>query len=204
MTWIRLGRPALRRGGVSKRLLDLVLAVILGVAGLIPFLGVLGVRLARRSRILEPEWRFVGRWGEIHTARPMAGGGWLRHYPLLESVARGHLSMVGPRPLDPHAGIPGGDPWGRVRELHRPGLTGPWSLTPAKSLEEEARQELRYFEDWSPELDLRLLVRAALRHMPGGGGGGSPEPAARSNPAAPDASGTGSPTRSANAGLDAQ
>jgi hypothetical protein len=42
-------------------------------------------------------------------------------------------------------------------------------------------QELRYLEEWSPELDLKLLARVAL-HRPGGGQGrGSASPYTRTH-----------------------
>ena len=53
------------------------------------------------------------------------------------------------------------------------------------SLEEEMQQERRYLEDWSPELDLKLLTRVALRRDRGGSGRGS-APATAPGPAHPE------------------
>ena len=128
---------------------------------------------------------WTGRWGETVRVRRLAGGGWLRNVPLLGAVLRGRISLVGPRPLGPGEAVPGGAAWERIREGHRPGLIGPWSLTPSSTLEEEAQQELRYFEEWSPELDLKLLARAALRHRGTGGGDDSPLPVERRASAEP-------------------
>lgn len=72
------------------------------------------------------------------------------------------MSLVGVRPLRPGEDVPGGDAWQVVREQYRPGLLGPWTLSGPIPSAEEMLQELRYLETWSPELDLKLMVRAVL------------------------------------------
>jgi hypothetical protein len=179
LSWLSFERPGLRPARASKRLLDLVLASVLGVVGVLPAAVTVGILAAGGRGILEPERVFVGRWKETFRARRFRGGGRLRGYPLLGPVLRGDCSLVGPRPLEPGAEVPGGAAWDRVRENHRPGWVGPWSLGPALSLDEEMQQELRYLEDWSPELDLKLLARAALQRTGGSRGRGSPSEAVR-------------------------
>lgn len=177
-SWLSLTRPGLGPARVSKRVIDVLVSVLLLVLGLAPFfLAVL--RRAATGRVREPEEVLAGQWGEPVTVRRLSGTGRIRHYPLLLAVLRGWLSLVGPRPLAPGSEIPGGPGWGRVRERHRPGLVGPWSLHPASTPDEEMQQELRYLEEWTPEADLKLLTRVALRRSGGSPGPGSAAPAAR-------------------------
>jgi lipopolysaccharide/colanic/teichoic acid biosynthesis glycosyltransferase len=162
VSWLALERPPLRAGALSKRALDLIGGLVFLVLGVLPFL-VLMVGKTIRGKLWEPREVFEGRWGESLTVRRMAGRESLASYPLLLKVLRGQMSLVGPRPLRPGEPVPGGEEWHRVREHHRPGLVGPWSLVRARTPQEEMHQELRYLEDWSPELDLKLLTRVALR-----------------------------------------
>jgi len=202
MAWLNLDRSRLRPGGFRKRLLDITLAVLLGALGTVPAL-VVGLTLLLRGRSLwEPEREFLGRWGETFRARRLAGGGWVRHYPLLGSVLRGVCSVVGPRPLVPGSESPGGRAWAWVREHYRPGLTGPWSLTPGLPPEEEMHQELRYLEDWSPERDLKLLARVALRGSGRGRGNGSTSSSARASSGAEQPRPAVPPGRVTSAGIE--
>ncbi len=181
LSWLALERPALEPAKLSKRALDLTASAVLALAGALPFMAVVAARAVSGRRIWEPGAVWTGRWGETHRVRRLAGGGWVRFYPLLGGVLRGRFSLVGPRPLAPGEAVPGGQSWLPVRERHRPGLVGPWSLAPAPTPEEEMLQELRYLEEWSPELDLKLLARVAL-HRPGGGKGrGSASPYTRTH-----------------------
>jgi lipopolysaccharide/colanic/teichoic acid biosynthesis glycosyltransferase len=179
VSWLALERPGLRSRSLSKRTLDLAGSLLFMILGFLPFLVVLGLRGISGKKVWEPREPRVGRWGEIFTRRRLAGGGWFQSYPLLGNVLRGRMSLVGPRPLRPGEPVPGGDAWLRVREHYRPGLVGPWSLAPAVSPQEEMHQELRYLEEWSPELDLKLLTRVALRRPGGGTGSGSASPTER-------------------------
>jgi N-acetylglucosaminyl-diphospho-decaprenol L-rhamnosyltransferase len=198
--WLTLERPALRPARPQKRAFDLVGASLLALAGLVPFLGRAAVRAISRRPLRGAEERWRGRWGEVYRVRPLAGAGWLRLYPLLGGVLRGRFSLVGLRPLGPGETVPGGESWLRVREHHRPGLVGPWSLVPAPTPEEEMQQELRYLEDWSPELDLKLLARVALRRPRRGGGKGSASPVTRAHPNG-DATPATTPSRAQSMGI---
>ena len=181
MTWLTLERPALQPAKASKRAFDVVGAVALALGGAIPFLALLAARAVTGKRVWEETtWR--GRWGETHRVRKLAGGGLLGAYPLLGSVLRGRFSLVGPRPLGPGEAVPGGESWLRVREHHRPGLVGPWSLSPGLPSEEEMLQEMQYLEQWSVELDLKLLAKAALHGSGSGRGRGSASPAEHAAP----------------------
>jgi GT2 family glycosyltransferase/lipopolysaccharide/colanic/teichoic acid biosynthesis glycosyltransferase len=163
IAWLSMERSGPRPSAFSKRALDLAGSVVLLVLGAVPFLGVLVGRAVATKNVWEPAGPRMGRWGETFTYRRLAGESWFRSYPLLVNVLRGQMSLTGPRPLLPGEPIPGGKDWLRVRELYRPGCVGPWSLAPARTGEEEMHQELRYFQESSTEVDLKLLTRVALR-----------------------------------------
>ncbi|WP_226913515.1 sugar transferase [Gephyromycinifex aptenodytis] len=92
-------------------------------------------------------------------------GAFLRRYsidelPQLLNVLRGEMSLVGPRPplareveeYEPDA----------IRRLHAvPGMTGLWQVSGRSDLswDESLRLDLRYVDNWSPMLDLWILVR---------------------------------------------
>ena len=200
ISWLTLERPALRPARAQKRAFDLVGAAVFTVIGLVPFLAGAVARALSGRPVRGPGEQWQGRWGETHRVRPVSGSGWLRLYPLMAEVLRGRFSLVGPRPLHPGETVPGGETWLRVREHHRPGLVGPWSLAPAPSPQEEMQQELRYLEDWSPELDLKLLARVALRRPRQGGGKGSATPVTRAHPES-DATPATTPQRAQSMGI---
>jgi exopolysaccharide biosynthesis polyprenyl glycosylphosphotransferase len=92
-------------------------------------------------------------------------GRWLRRYsldelPQLLNVLRGDMSLVGPRPPLPceveryPADV-------RRRLVVKPGLTGLWQVSGRSDLswEDSVRLDLRYVENWSPTLDLVILLR---------------------------------------------
>lgn len=80
--------------------------------------------------------------------------------PQLVNVLLGHMSLVGPRPPLPSE-VAAYD--GRVqrRLLVRPGLTGLWQVSGRSSLtwEQSVRLDLSYVENWTPLLDLSILLR---------------------------------------------
>ncbi|GAA4212890.1 hypothetical protein GCM10023074_63370 [Microbispora amethystogenes] len=92
-------------------------------------------------------------------------GAVLRRYsidelPQLLNVLRGDMSLVGPRPSSPEEVARHGDDV-RGRPALRPGMTGLWQVSgrPDLSWEESVRLDLRYVENWSLTLDLRILWR---------------------------------------------
>lgn len=92
-------------------------------------------------------------------------GALLRRYsidelPQLVNVLRGDMSLVGPRPPLPEEAARYGDDV-RGRPALRPGMTGPWQVSGRSDLswEESVRLDLRYVENWSLRLDLRILWR---------------------------------------------
>jgi exopolysaccharide biosynthesis polyprenyl glycosylphosphotransferase len=100
-------------------------------------------------------------------------GAFLRRYsvdeiPQLFNVARGDMSLVGPRPPLPSE-VEQYAVATRRRMLVPPGLTGLWQVSGRAELDwqESVRLDLYYVENWSLALDLLILwktVPAVLRH----------------------------------------
>lgn len=78
--------------------------------------------------------------------------------PQLINVARGEMSLVGPRPPLPDEAARYADHV-RRRLVVKPGLTGMWQVSGRSDLswEETVRLDLRYVENWSFALDLQIL-----------------------------------------------
>ena len=87
--------------------------------------------------------------------------------PQLWNVARGEMSLVGPRPPLPREVDGYQDQV--LRRLHvRPGLTGLWQVSGRSDLswDESVQLDLRYVDNWSLAMDLLILWktgRAVLR-----------------------------------------
>ncbi|MEW6042288.1 MAG: exopolysaccharide biosynthesis polyprenyl glycosylphosphotransferase, partial [Elusimicrobiota bacterium] len=83
--------------------------------------------------------------------------------PQLINVIRGDMSIVGPRPqviweanaYDIHA---------KKRLRISPGITGLWQVSgrAALSYEEMINLDIYYIENWSPGLDLKIIIRTML------------------------------------------
>jgi exopolysaccharide biosynthesis polyprenyl glycosylphosphotransferase len=84
----------------------------------------------------------------------------LDELPQLLDVLRGHMSLVGPRPL-PTYEVNLADPWARNRLRVRPGLTGLWQVSGRHLLpfDDLVRYDLFYVENWSLSMDLYILLR---------------------------------------------
>jgi exopolysaccharide biosynthesis polyprenyl glycosylphosphotransferase len=92
-------------------------------------------------------------------------GRWLRRFsldelPQLLNVARGTMSLVGPRPPLPDEVAVYPDDL-RRRLAVKPGMTGLWQVSGRSDLswEDAVRLDLRYVENWSLSLDLVILLR---------------------------------------------
>ncbi|GLY30040.1 sugar transferase [Kineosporia sp. NBRC 101731] len=102
-------------------------------------------------------------------------GAFLRRYsldelPQLINVAKGDMSLVGPRPPLPRevAGYSGD----AVRRLRvRPGMTGLWQVSGRSDLswEQSLLLDLRYVDNWSMTLDLSILWRTVRAVVKGDG-----------------------------------
>ncbi|TWP38678.1 sugar transferase [Leekyejoonella antrihumi] len=91
----------------------------------------------------------------------------LDELPQLINVARGEMSLVGPRP--PLQSEVDGYEADAIRRLKvRPGLTGLWQVSGRSDLswDESLRLDLRYVDNWSMMFDIQILwrtIRAVLR-----------------------------------------
>lgn len=84
--------------------------------------------------------------------------------PQFWNVLRGQMSVVGPRPERPHYVEQFKDEISRYmrRHTHKPGITG-WAqvhgLRGDTSIDERIRYDLFYLENWSPGLDLKIVIK---------------------------------------------
>jgi exopolysaccharide biosynthesis polyprenyl glycosylphosphotransferase len=119
--------------------------------------------------------------------RITAAGKWIRRLsldelPQLLNVARGELSLVGPRPITTTEfeefvdGASKGGAWSDVRGYWdipglRPGLTGLWQINGRSSIdyEERVRLDKLYVSNWRFRLDL-LIIAKTLRALVSGAG----------------------------------
>ena len=92
-------------------------------------------------------------------------GRWLRRLSLDEipqfyNVLRGGMSLIGPRPALP-AEVAQYQPWHMRRLDVAPGITGLWQVSGRSDLpfDEMALLDIYYAEQWSPALDVKILLR---------------------------------------------
>lgn len=84
----------------------------------------------------------------------------LDELPQLFNVVRGQMSIIGPRPPLPRE-VMSYEEWHLQRLLVRPGITGLWQVNGRSDLpfDEMVRLDLYYAENWSPGLDVKILLR---------------------------------------------
>jgi len=84
----------------------------------------------------------------------------LDELPQLLNVIRGEMSLVGPRAYMPKE-LPKMKNLARIVLQTPPGITGLWQVSGRNALSFERRVDLdvHYFKNWSPWLDLYLLIR---------------------------------------------
>jgi exopolysaccharide biosynthesis polyprenyl glycosylphosphotransferase len=94
-------------------------------------------------------------------------GTWMRRYsvdelPQVVNVLLGQMSLVGPRPPLPYE-VRHYKDWHRTRFSVKPGLTGLWQVSGRNRLhfEEMVRLDVFYIENWSPWLDLKIMLKTA-------------------------------------------
>jgi lipopolysaccharide/colanic/teichoic acid biosynthesis glycosyltransferase len=102
-------------------------------------------------------------------------GHWLRRWsldelPQLWHVVRGEMSLVGPRPALPDE-VARYTRAQRRRLAMRPGLTCIWQVSGRSDLDWDTwmRMDLAYVDEWSPWLDLWLLLRTVPAVLTGRG-----------------------------------
>ena len=122
-----------------------------------------------------------GEWTEDRDPRVTPFGAWLRRthldeLPQMLNILGGDLSIVGPRPEQPHyvETLEAKLPFYRLRHLVRPGLTGwaqvkfPYGASEGDALE-KLQYEFFYLRHQGLAIDVRILVRT-LRAVVGRGG----------------------------------
>lgn len=95
----------------------------------------------------------------------------LDELPQLFNVLKGDMSLVGPRPPIPYE-LAAYQTWHRRRVLEvKPGITGLWQVTGRSRVkfDEMVRLDLRYATNWTPWLDLKILVRTPMAVIKGSG-----------------------------------
>jgi exopolysaccharide biosynthesis polyprenyl glycosylphosphotransferase len=91
--------------------------------------------------------------------------------PQLINVLRGEMTLVGPRPPIPSE-VEEYDIWQRRRLSMKPGLTCIWQSTSNRNdvgFEDWMKMDLSYIDNWSLELDLRILLKTAAVVLTGAG-----------------------------------
>ena len=102
-------------------------------------------------------------------------GRWLRKFsldelPQLWNVLRGDMSLVGPRPPIPEE-VNLYERWQRRRLSMKPGLTCLWQVSGRNEVDFERwiELDLQYIDNWSPALDLKILLRTIPAVLSGKG-----------------------------------
>ncbi|MEN6321036.1 MAG: sugar transferase [Syntrophaceae bacterium] len=96
----------------------------------------------------------------------------LDEIPQFINVLKGDMSLVGPRPPIPYE-CDLYDIWHRRRLLSvKPGITGLWQVTGRSSttFDEMVRLDLKYVNEWSLWLDIKLLLKTPWVILTGKGG----------------------------------
>jgi len=90
--------------------------------------------------------------------------------PQFLNVLMGHMSLVGPRPAIP-AEVQRYQSWHKRRLEVAPGLTGLWQVSGRSELtfDEMVLLDLYYIENWSPFLDVQILLRTLPKMITGEG-----------------------------------
>jgi exopolysaccharide biosynthesis polyprenyl glycosylphosphotransferase len=121
-----------------------------------------------RTMVAEAEKEGPG-WTTPDDPRRTPVGGFLRKWnidelPQFWNVLLGHMSVVGPRPERPHYVEQFKEEIERYmrRHVHKPGITG-WAqvhgLRGDTSIEERITYDLFYLENWSPGLDIKIILK---------------------------------------------
>jgi lipopolysaccharide/colanic/teichoic acid biosynthesis glycosyltransferase len=94
----------------------------------------------------------------------------LDELPQFINILRGEMSLVGPRPPTP-VEVTQYQPWHMKRLAVSPGLTGLWQVSGRSELtfDEMVLLDIYYIENWSPWLDLTILLRTLPQVIRGDG-----------------------------------
>ncbi len=103
-------------------------------------------------------------------------GRWLRktsldELPQLFNVLKGEMSLVGPRPAMPEE-VEKYQDWHKRRLDVLPGITGLWQVSTRSEMifDEMVMLDIYYIENWSPWLDIWILLRTIPTVLFGRGG----------------------------------
>ena len=94
----------------------------------------------------------------------------LDELPQLWNVLKGDMSLVGPRPPIPEE-VESYHRWHRRRLSMKPGLTCLWQVSGRNNVDFDRWMELdlQYIDNWSPTLDLKILLRTIPAVLTGKG-----------------------------------
>lgn len=191
--------PAPRAPYAGKRALDLVLIAVVALPALaLGLVCAAAIKLTSRGPVFFVQQR-VGMDGEPFdvvkfrtmvtgdnpvfpdASRITSAGRWLRRFsldelPQLINVARGEMSVVGPRPTLQYQ-VDRYDAHQRLRLSVRPGLTGLAQVSGRNALSwaERIDYDVEYAQTQSLATDLRILARTVKVLLTGEGAEGHPE-----------------------------
>ena len=99
----------------------------------------------------DPRVTFVGRFLRKFS---------LDELPQLWNVLKGDMSLVGPRPPIPEE-VASYHRWHRRRLSMKPGLTCLWQISGRNNIDFDRwmQMDLQYIDNWSPGLDMKILLR---------------------------------------------
>ena len=88
----------------------------------------------------------------------------LDELPQLWNVLRGQMSWVGPRMIIRRE-LEKFGPDGNIFQWVKPGLTGLWQVSGRQevSYQERVKLDLRYLENWSPALDVKIIFKTVWK-----------------------------------------
>jgi exopolysaccharide biosynthesis polyprenyl glycosylphosphotransferase len=94
----------------------------------------------------------------------------LDELPQFLNVLMGHMSVVGPRPAPP-AEVQQYQAWHKRRLEVAPGISGLWQVSGRSELtfDEMVLLDLYYIENWSPVLDVQIMLRTLPKIILGEG-----------------------------------
>ncbi len=95
----------------------------------------------------------------------------LDELPQLWNVLKGDMSLVGPRPPIPEE-VASYHRWHRRRLSMKPGLTCLWQISGRNDIQDFdhwMKLDLQYIDNWSPSLDLKILLRTIPAVLSGRG-----------------------------------